>query len=128
MLIGAMLIFGIGAAFAQTDQKDQAKTNQAISKIIYDKESLAADPGQAAEFLTALMAEKLSLTSQQSTKVKEINTARLTELRDLWLKNQNTPIKAELKSLKNRYNQDLKATITPQQYARYEAILAKYKD
>jgi hypothetical protein len=128
ILFGAMLFLGIQAASAQTIQEQEDKTNQAISKIINDKEALSAAPEEVAEFLTTLMTNKLSLTNQQSAKVKEINAVRLAELRDLWLKNQNAPIKGELKSLKNRYNADLKAAITPQQYAQYEAILAKYKD
>jgi protein CpxP len=128
MFFGAMLALGTGAASAQAVQQDKGKTNQATTKQ-YDKQSVAsAAPQEVAEFLTAFMADKLSLTAEQSAKVKEINAARLAELQNLWQNNQGPTNKGELKGLEKRYNADLKATLTPKQYAQYEAFVAKYKD
>ena len=128
MFFAALLVFGTGVASAQTVQKESGKANQASTKQ-YSKQALAsADPKEAVGFLTALMVDKLSLTAEQSAKVQEINAARLGELRSLWLNNQGTTNKAELKGLERRYNADLKAALTPKQYAQYEAFVAKYKD
>jgi hypothetical protein len=128
IFIGAMLVLGTGAISAQSIQKGKGNTNQAITKP-YDQESIAAaEPQEIAVFLTALMADKLSLTAEQSTKVKEINAARLTELQTLWLNKEGTSNKGELKELYKRYDAELKAAITPKQYAQYEAFFAKYKD
>ena len=123
----AMLILGTGAASAQTVQKSKEDVNPAIAQP-YDQQSIAsADPREVATFLTALMADKLALTAEQFTKVKEINAARLAELQKHWLQNEGNN-KGELKGLYKRYEEDMKAAITPKQYAKYEAFVAKYKE
>ena len=74
------------------------------------------------------MADKLSLTAEQSAKVKEINEARLAELQGLLQKNEGSFNKVELKGLEKRYNADLKSTLSLKQYGQYEAFVTKYKN
>jgi hypothetical protein len=128
MFFGALLVLGTGAASAQTGTGNKQKSDQATTQQ-FSKQALAsADPKEAAGFLTALMVDKLSLTAEQTAKVQEINAARLAELRSLWLNSQGTSNKAEWKGLERRYSADLKAALSPKQYAEYEALVAKYKN
>lgn len=129
-----MLVLGIGATSAQDVQKEMGNSNPATpneTKEYYKNYIASADPQEVAQFLTGLMANKLSLTAEQSAKVKEINEARLAELQDLLQKNEgltNLANKGELKGLEKKYNADLKDALHPKQYAQYEAFVAKYKN
>lgn len=123
-----MLVFGTGVATAQTVQQDSGKTRPAMINP-YDKQAVAAaDPQEMAGYLTMLMVNKLSLTAEQATKVKAINAARMGELQALWLKGQALPNKDALKQLVQQYSAELKTVISPEQFARYEAYLARYKN
>lgn len=128
MFFVAMLILGVGAAAAQDVQKEKGNEDQATTKEYYKNYITSAAPQEVAEFLTSLMADKLSLTAEQSAKVKGINETRLAELQDLLQKNESLANKGELRGLEKKYNADLKDALNPKQYAQYEAFVAKYKN
>lgn len=126
-----MLVIGVGAATAQDVQKARGNSNQPTTqetKEYYKNYITSADPQEVAQFLTGLMVDKLSLTAEQSAKVKEINETRLAELQGLLQKNGGSFNKVELKGLEKRYNADLMSALSPKQYAQYEAFVAKYKN
>lgn len=128
MFFVAMLVIGVGAATAQDVQKERGNSDQATNKQHYKNYIASAAPQEVAEFLTAFMSDKLSLTAEQSAKVKEINATRLAELRDLLQNKEGATNKGELKGLEKRYNADLKGVLTSRQFAEYDAFVAKYKN
>ena len=131
ILFVAMLVLGVGAATAQDVQKAKGDSNHPTTKETkeyYKNYITSADPQEVAQFLTGLMVDKLSLTAEQSAKVKEINETRLAELQALLQRNEGVANKVELKELEKRYNADLKSTLSPKQYGQYDAFVVKYKN
>jgi Spy/CpxP family protein refolding chaperone len=130
MLFVAMLFFGVAAATAQEVQKEKVYVDQVPgkeAKEYYKEYVTSANPEEVAALLTGLMVDKLSLSAEQSSRIREINETRLTELQALLRKEESASLKVSLKGLEKKYNADLKGALTPKQYAQFEAFVAKYK-
>lgn len=132
MFIVALAVLGTGAASAQTNQKEKRKEKHTTTHNHGVRQSAQATPQERAERLTVSMTEQLALTAEQVAKVQEINLSRFTEQHDLRQKNQGTAdrdaMRGQMKALRQKYDTELKAAITTDQYAKYEANQAKGKE
>jgi Spy/CpxP family protein refolding chaperone len=83
-----------------------------------------ATPEERAERQTKMMTEQLVLTADQTTKIKPIILARATEQSALRQKMQGGDREAmmgEYRKLNEKYNVQIKAILTAEQYTKYEA-------
>jgi periplasmic protein CpxP/Spy len=84
-----------------------------------------ASPEERAERQTKMMTEQLSLTADQTAKVKPIILARINEQSTLREKMQGggdrEAMMGEFRKLNEKYNTQLKAVLTAEQYTKYEA-------
>ena len=85
-------------------------------------------PEERAARMTNMMTRQLSLSADQSTKLKPILLARATEQTELRQKMQTGDRRlamGEAKKLHEKYNTQIKAVLTAEQYTRYEALQAQ---
>ena len=82
-----------------------------------------ATPEERAERQTSMMTEQLGLSADQVTKLKPILLARVTEQSSLREKMQGDreAMIGEFRKLNEKYNAQIKAVLTAEQYAKYEA-------
>jgi periplasmic protein CpxP/Spy len=89
-----------------------------------------ATPEERAERQLTMMTETLTLTADQSTKLKPIILARSTEQSALRQKMQGGDREAlmgEYRKLNEKYNAQIKAVLTAEQYTKYEANQAQMR-
>lgn len=84
-----------------------------------------ATPEERAERQTRMLTEHLSLSADQTAKVKPIILARINEQSSLREKMQEggdrQAMMGEFRKLNEKYNAQIKAVLTAEQYAKYEA-------
>jgi periplasmic protein CpxP/Spy len=89
-----------------------------------------ATPEERAERQLKMLTETLTLTADQSTKLKPILLARLTEqsaLREKMQGGDREAMMGEFRKLNDKYNPQIKAVLTAEQYAKYEANQAQMR-
>ena len=89
-----------------------------------------ATPEERAERQLTMMTETLTLTADQTTKLKPIILARSTEQSALRQKMQGGDREAlmgEYRKLNEKYNAQIKAVLTAEQYTKYEANQAQMR-
>lgn len=90
-----------------------------------------ASPEERAERQTQMLTEQLSLTADQTAKVKPIILARINEQSTLRQKMQESgdrqAMMGEFRKLNEKYNAQLKAVLTAEQYTKYEANQAQMR-
>lgn len=87
-----------------------------------------SSPEERAERMTNMMTKQLALSADQSTKLKPILLARATEQTELRQKMQTGDRKLameEVKKLNEKYNTQIKAVLTAEQYTKYETLQAQ---
>lgn len=110
-----------------------AWTNAGFAQTAPDLASAPATaqptPAERAERLTKTMTEQLTLTADQSAKIKEINVQRVTELQAFRQKQQSNreTTRQEMQALQDKYAAQYKAILTPEQYAKYAENQARFK-
>ncbi|MGV3503927.1 MAG: hypothetical protein ACO1O1_09465 [Adhaeribacter sp.] len=85
-------------------------------------------PEERAGRMTEAMTKQFNLTADQSSKIKPILLARAAEQTELRKKYQGGDRKVameEFKKLSEKYNAQIKAVLTAEQYAKYEANQAQ---
>ena len=85
-------------------------------------------PEERAERMTSMMTKQLTLSAEQSTKLKPILLARATEQTELRQKmkaGDRKLVMGEVKKLNEKYNTQIKAVLTAEQYTKYEAMQAQ---
>jgi protein CpxP len=89
-----------------------------------------ATPEERAERQMKMMTEQLTLTADQTTKLQPIILARSTEQTALRQKMQGGDREAlmgEYRKLNEKYNTQIKAILTAEQYTKYEANQAQMR-
>ena len=89
-----------------------------------------ATPEERAERQLTMMTEQLTLTADQTTKLKPIILARSTEQSALRQKMQGGDREAlmgEYRKLNEKYNAQIKAVLTAEQYTKYEENQAQMR-
>jgi periplasmic protein CpxP/Spy len=89
-----------------------------------------ATPEERAERQLTMMTEALTLTADQTTKLKPIILARSTEQSALRQKMQGGDREAlmgEYRKLNEKYNAQIKAVLTAEQYTKYEENQAQMR-
>jgi len=81
-------------------------------------------PDQRAQKQTEMMQKNLSLTPDQVTKVKQINLDFQTQMDQLRTNTSVTPQDkhAQMKTLRDKHDADIKAVLTPEQQAKLEQM------
>jgi periplasmic protein CpxP/Spy len=89
-----------------------------------------ATPEERAERQITAMTEQLTLTADQTTKLKPIILARSTEqsaLREKMQGGDREALMGEYRKLNEKYNAQIKAVLTAEQYTKYEANQAQMR-
>ncbi|KAA9345738.1 DUF4890 domain-containing protein [Adhaeribacter soli] len=130
------LVFGalsVGAVSAQTtEKKAKVKTERNETKI--KREGAVAgkhnrgnkemkSPEERADRQTKVMVEKLGLTNDQASRIKELNLRKAQQMQALKAKygEQRKGMGAEMQDIKNTWHQDLKNVLSAEQYAKFQA-------
>ena len=78
-----------------------------------------------AQRLTGFMTTQLSLTADQQQKVGDLNTSKaqqIAAIRTKYKGTDTTAARTEVKAVRDKYNTDLKAILTPEQATKWEAV------
>jgi len=85
-----------------------------------------ADLDKRAERMTKKMTEKLKLTDEQQVKVKALNLDMLTKTKAAKDKVGDKETKrAEMKTIRDNYNAEMKKVLTDDQYVKFEKDMKK---
>lgn len=119
--LGAMVT---GSSFAQTTtpKKDRKPRTERAG----EGKSQAKSPEERAAKRTEMLARKYNLTAAQQTKIKALHARQKNEMTAMrGQRGQGTERSQQqreaMKARHEQYNNELKAILTPQQYAQYEA-------
>lgn len=84
---------------------------------------------ERAEKFTGNLSTELNLTEDQKPKVKELVHARITEVKTIKAKYPNDPkaAKAELKPVKQKFREDLKALLDEEQKKKFDTYVERKK-
>jgi Spy/CpxP family protein refolding chaperone len=117
VLLMAMTVFATGAISAKSPS---APIQQGQGQ---------GTPEERVERQTKMMTETLALTADQTTKLKPILLARATEQSALREKMQGDreAMMGEFRKLNEKYNPQIKAILTAEQYTKYEANQAQMR-
>lgn len=89
----------------------------------------ALSPEERAEKAKQKLSKELSLSSEQAEKVKSIILARNTEIQNLRAQNitDKKAFHSQAKTIREKARAELKATLTEEQYKKFEAKKAEMK-
>jgi len=88
-------------------------------------------PEERVERQLKMMTEQLSLSADQSNKLKPILLQRITEqqaLRQNMQGNDRQAMRTQMKTMRDKYDAQLKDILTPDQYTKYETSQAQMRD
>jgi periplasmic protein CpxP/Spy len=121
----AIGMLSLGAVFAQDGKKDKVKTEMDASR----KQQAKKSPEERAAFMTEKMTRELNLTSAQSAKVKEAALRKNTQMRAVKEKHgeNREAMKADMKTVRTTWQNDLKGILTAEQMTKYQAMKAERK-
>lgn len=121
-LILGLAAFGLstGAAFGQAPVKTTG--TDANQTALHERLQAEPKPGQKANRKAGKMTKELGLTAEQETRLKQVLLARQQETAALKAKYgaDKKAGRPALKAARARYEAQLKALLTPAQYARFE--------
>ena len=121
LLLGlAALGLSAGAAFGQAPVKTTG--SDANQTALHERLQAGPKPGQKATHKAGKMAEELGLSADQETRLKQLLLARQQETAALKAKYgaDKKAARPALQAARARYQAQLKALLTPAQYARFE--------
>jgi Spy/CpxP family protein refolding chaperone len=115
-LLAALALTTAGTSFAQTTP---AATTQA-----HHGKGGHKDPAKKADQKASKMAKELGLNADQEAKVEQLMLARQQETAALKAKygTDKTAGRADMKAAREKYNAQLKAILTPEQYAKFDKM------
>jgi periplasmic protein CpxP/Spy len=120
----SLAVLGTGVASVESIGKDRIKGKRPEVRTHVFQQGNPGTPQERAEQLTASMTQELSLTADQAAKVKEIHVNRFTEQREMRQKAQaggdREAMREQMQTLRQKYDGQLKAVLTEQQYAQYQ--------
>ncbi|MCU0428544.1 MAG: hypothetical protein MUF42_01105 [Cytophagaceae bacterium] len=120
LLASAMMFAQNGNAKGKGKGKGNAANAQAKKNM---------SPEERADKITGRLKSEMGLSDDQMPKVKEITLARTKKMAELRAKYANsqdkTAFKAERKAIFESWQSDLKSSVNPDQYAKYEAKKAE---
>ncbi|ALW86528.1 hypothetical protein AUC43_16420 [Hymenobacter sedentarius] len=117
ILLAALALTTAGTSFAQT-------TAPAATTLKAHKGKGHATPAQKADHRAAKLAKELGLTADQEAKVEQLMLARQQETAALKTKYgaDKKAGRAEMKAAHERYQAQLKAILTADQYAKFDKL------
>ena len=120
ILLAALALSAASPSFAQS-QNASPKAHQNHGKGHHKGNKT---PEQRAEMHAAKLSKELSLNSTQQAQVQQIMLAHQQEQQALKAKygEDKKGAHAEMKALRARYDEKLRGTLTPDQYARYDKM------
>jgi protein CpxP len=128
MLLAALVVATAGTSFAQTTPAPTAKVKVKADKgPKKDKPKLT--PEQKADHGAAKMAKELGLAPDQEARVEKILLARQQEMKGLKDKAgaDRKATHEQMKTLRDRYDNELKGALTAEQFAKYQQLRAEHK-
>ncbi|GAB3571761.1 hypothetical protein [Hymenobacter daeguensis] len=120
-LLAALAFATAGTSFAQTAVKTTGSDANATARH-YQKGP--KDPAKMADHKAGKMAKELGLSADQEAKVEQLLLARQQESQALKAKyaaNKDAG-RAEMKASHEKYQAQLKAILTPEQYAKFDKM------
>jgi periplasmic protein CpxP/Spy len=125
LLVLSLAVLGTGVASANSDLTNGGKRGGIKSSTHVFQQRPTGTPQERADRLTATMKEELNLTAEQATKVQEINLNRFTEMQEMRQKAQASAergaMREQMGAVREKYGHQMKAVLTQDQYARFEA-------
>ena len=136
LLLIALALATTGLTHAQTpapvkatgsDAKQTAVPEQLMAKAGQPGKKAPKTPAQKADHKAAKMARELSLNADQENKVEQILLAENQEMQALHAKAAGTHgISPAMKAARAKYDGQLKAVLTPEQFAKLQAKRAEH--
>ena len=142
LLLAALALATLGTATAQTTAPAAVKTTGSDANQNAMHQNMAAKaptqahgmghgkgktPAQKADHKAAKMAKELGLNADQEAKVEQILLAENTEMQALHAKAAGTHgTSPEMKAARAKYDGQLKAVLTPEQFAKLQAKRAEH--
>ncbi|PSR53558.1 hypothetical protein AHMF7605_08475 [Adhaeribacter arboris] len=126
VFVFALGLFAVSATYAQTGNQ----TNTEQQSLRRER----ATPEERAARQTKMMAKSLGLTADQETQLQALNLKRMQEMQALRGKykdsgaTQNNNIGKESKTLRENWETQLKAILTPEQFTKYQAQQGEMRD
>lgn len=121
LLLAALAFATAGTSFAQTAP--------AASMVKQDRKHAPKDPAKMADRKAGKMAKELGLNTDQEAKIEQLMLARNQEMMALKTK-YGTDRKAgftEMKAARERYDTQMKAILTPEQYAKLDKMKDEHR-
>jgi predicted component of type VI protein secretion system len=124
-LVLSLAVLGTGVASVESMGKDRVKGKRVEARTHVFQQGNPGTPQERAEQLTASMTQELSLTADQTAKVKEINLSRFNEQREMRQKarasGDREAVREQMQTMRKKYDDQMKAVLTEEQFAKYEA-------
>ena len=127
-LLAALAFATAGTSFAQTAVKTTGSDANQTARHYAAAKQGPKDPAKMADHRAGKMAKELGLTADQEAKVEQLMLARQQESAALKTK-YGTDRKAgrpEMKAAHDRYEAQLKAILTPEQFAKMDKLKAEH--
>ncbi len=130
--VALALVFGIltvGGVSAQTTKKAKVKseTDQNAKlktelKHKNEKDHKQRTPEERAEIQAKRLRTQYNLNDVQTARIKEISLAKVTQMQSLKDKysDNRKEMSSEMRTLKTNWENELKAVLTPEQYAQFQ--------
>ena len=119
LLFAAFVISTFGFAAAQT-------SDAVMAEEMYSQENKGKKtPTERAEALTAWMTKKLTLSAEQTEKIRSINLGKAQEieaLRNQYTLAQKNEFREAVKAIRASADAEYKAVLTPDQYGRLQDV------
>jgi spermidine/putrescine-binding protein len=119
LAFGAVLAAGLvmaPAAGAQSGQQGRTRPDRGERM----------DPAQRIERRVGMMTERLQLSTEQATRIRQILTQEQTEMRALWQKAEGDAsresLRPEMKALRERTEQQIEGVLSEQQRTTYREL------
>lgn len=124
-LLAALAFATVGTSFAQTAPAAATKVKMHGSKGGHGPK----DPAKMADHKAGKMAKELGLTADQEAKVEQLLLARQQESAALKTKYaaDKTAGRTEMKASHEKYAAQLKAILTPEQYAKFDKMKDEHR-
>ncbi|GAA4052832.1 hypothetical protein GCM10022409_44710 [Hymenobacter glaciei] len=127
-LLTALALTTAGTSFAQTAVQATGTNAKQTARHYAKGKQGPKDPAKMADHKAGKMAKELGLNADQETKVEQLLLARQQESATLKAK-YGTDRKAgrtEMKAAHDRYETQLKAILTPEQYAKMDKLKGEH--
>jgi len=93
------------------------------------QKGLDKSPEQKAQKTSIFLQRKLALTEEQKTSVYQATLDRISKMQDLRAQNlEKTALLQQSKPIRDDFNNAMKTTLTPEQFAKWENLKAEKKN